>query len=177
MPRRKLVIILTCPLPLILYLLCLLVTYYFVVPHADPQTDTDDTQGTKLQEGLRLEDNNHLGIPINNSETINNNTLNAINVSSLNHTNIPDILYQYSEFHLSVSSANSTYQDNWFGGKCGVFLEQENVYTIIDNEKIQYKIPIHYHIPIIYLCNLTGILHILSHFGINSMYVMYRSLY
>ena len=113
-PRRKLVIILTCPLPLILYLLCLLVTYYFVVPHADPQTDTrqNGTQETKLQEGLRLEDNNHLGIQINNSETINNNTLNAINVSSLHHTNIPDNLYQYSEFHLSVSSANSTYQDN-----------------------------------------------------------------
>ena len=35
LPRRKLLLILTCPLPLVLYLLCLLITYHFVVPNHD----------------------------------------------------------------------------------------------------------------------------------------------
>ena len=35
LPRRKLCLILTCPLPLILYLLCLLITYHFVIPKHD----------------------------------------------------------------------------------------------------------------------------------------------
>jgi hypothetical protein len=87
----------------------LFVTYYFVVPHADPQTHTGKAQGTKLQNGVGQEDNNHIHFQIDHSETINNNTL---NVSSFHHTNIPGILYQYSEFRSSISSANSTYQDN-----------------------------------------------------------------
>ena len=109
LPRRKVVVILTCPLPLILYLLCLLITYYFVVPDADPQTHTAGNQGTKLQEGVELEDSHRLEIKINNSETINNNTFNALNVSSFHRTSIPANLNRYGEFLSSISSPNSTY--------------------------------------------------------------------
>ena len=47
LPRRKLLIILTCPLPLILYLLCLLIAYHFVAPNHE--TDNKDHVGTTAE--------------------------------------------------------------------------------------------------------------------------------
>lgn len=51
LPRRKLLVILTCPLPLIVYLLCLLITYQLVVPNQETGSNghIDDVNNTKLQ--------------------------------------------------------------------------------------------------------------------------------
>lgn len=48
LPRRKLLIILTCPLPLILYLLCLSIAYHFVVPNHE--TDNKDHVETTAED-------------------------------------------------------------------------------------------------------------------------------
>ena len=54
LPRRKLLIILTCPLPLILYLFCLLIAYHFVVPNHE--TDHKDHVATTV-ENIKTEQN------------------------------------------------------------------------------------------------------------------------
>ena len=51
LPRRKLLVILTCPLPLIVYLLCLLITYHLVVPNHETAGNghIDNVNNTKIQ--------------------------------------------------------------------------------------------------------------------------------
>lgn len=44
LPKRKLFVILSCPLPLIIYLLCLYIAYSFVGNHGNNQTHVKDNE-------------------------------------------------------------------------------------------------------------------------------------